>query len=105
MFFFHEKKSNKETHVQKFAWIQQKKQERNTAAHQVARADLQYRATEQQVANAQRQKVSAGTHCSFMGLNYQPDNFINMTDVGVLGEECAQSGALNLKGKQSLFVV
>jgi len=35
----------------------QEEQESNTAAHRVARADPQYRATEQQVANARRQQV------------------------------------------------
>jgi len=50
----------------------QEEQERNTAAHQLSRADPQYRTAEQQVANAQRQQVCANTHPSFRGLNYQP---------------------------------
>jgi len=59
-------------------------QERNTTAHQVARADPEYRTTEQQITNARRQQVSASTRPSFRGLNYQPNNFINITDVGTL---------------------
>ena len=62
----------------------QEEQERNTAAHQVSRADPQYRTAEQQVANTRRQQVHANTHRSFRGLNHQPHNFVNTTDVGAL---------------------
>jgi len=45
-------------------------QERNTAAYQVSRANLQYCTAEQQIANTQRQQMCANTHPSFRGLNY-----------------------------------
>jgi len=50
----------------------QEEQERNTAAHQVSQADPQYRTSEKQVVNTQRQQVRANKH---LGLNCQPHNF------------------------------
>ena len=49
---------------------------------------------EQQANTARRQQVRASTHPSFRGLNYQPHNFFNATDVGTLSVECTYCGAL-----------
>ena len=93
----------------------QREQERNTAAHQVARtdpvtrmneqrsdqerrrearADPQYRAIEQQTNNTRRQQVHEGRQASLRALNYQPDNFLNTTSVGLLNVQCQKCGAL-----------
>ncbi|XP_065883273.1 uncharacterized protein [Dysidea avara] len=69
-------------------------QQQDTASHQQARADPLYRALEQQANTARRQQVRASTHPSFRGLNYQPHNFFNTTDVGTLSVECTHCGAL-----------
>ena len=93
----------------------QREQERNTAAHQVARtdpvtrmneqrsdqerrrearADPQYRTIEQQTNNTRRQQVHEGRQASLRALNYQPDNFLNTTSVGLLNVQCQKCGAL-----------
>ena len=69
-------------------------QQQDTASHQQARVDPLYRALEQQANTARRQQVRASTHPSFRGLNYQPHNFFNTTDVGTLSVECTHCGAL-----------
>ena len=57
------------------------------------RADPQYHTAEQQVANTRRQQVRANTHPNFRGLNYEPHNFVTMTDVGTLNVEYSHCGA------------
>ena len=69
-------------------------QQQDTASHQQARVDPLYRALEQQANTARRQQVRASTHPSFRGLNYQPHNFFNTTDVGTLSVECTHCGTL-----------
>ena len=93
----------------------QEEQERDTVAHRAARrdhmtrmdeqqsdqrrrrearADPQYRATEQQTTNTRRQQVHEGRQPSFRALNYQADNFVNTTSVGLLHVKCQNCGAL-----------
>ena len=93
----------------------QREQERDTAAHQVARrdpvtrmneqqsdqerrrearTDPQYRALEQQTNNTRHQQVREGRQASLRALNYQPDNFLNTTSVGLLNVQCQKCGAL-----------
>ena len=69
-------------------------QQQNTAAYQQTRADPRYRAHKQQANTTRRQQVRASTHPSFRGLNYQPHNFFNTTDVGALSVECTHCGTL-----------
>ena len=69
---------------------QQSDQERQREA----RADPQYRAIEQQTNNTRRQQVREGRQASFRALNYQPDNFLNTTNVGLLNVQCQKCGAL-----------
>ena len=59
-----------------------------------ARADPEYRATEQQTTNTRRQQVREGRQASFRALNYQVDNFVNTTSVGVLHVKSQNCGAL-----------
>ena len=69
-------------------------QQRDLLQHRQARADPEYRAQEQQVNNARRQQVRAGRQASLRALNYQPDNFVTTTSVGLLSVECQNCGAL-----------
>ena len=90
-------------------------QERDTAAHRVARrdpvtriieqqsdqqrrrasrTDPQYRAIEQQTNNTRRQQVREGRRASLQALNYQADNFLNTTSVGLLNVQCQKCDAL-----------
>ena len=90
-------------------------QERNTVAHRVARTDPvtqmdeqqsdqqrrrearmdpQYRVTEQQTNNTRCQQVREGRQASFRALNYQANNFLSTTSVGLLNVECLKCGAL-----------
>jgi len=62
----------------------QEEQERNTAAHQISRADPECRTAEQQMTTARKQQVSASTRPSFRALSYEPHNFCNVTDVSGL---------------------
>ena len=58
------------------------------------RADPEYRASEQQTNNSRCQQVREGRQASFRVLNYQADNFVDTTSVGLLNVECQNCGAL-----------
>ena len=110
--------------VDEFVWRRQEEQIRNTEAHRVARedpvrrmeqqqqdliqyqearADPQYSAQEQQANNARRQQVRAGIQANFRALNYQPDNFVNTTSVGLLSVQCQICGALKFSKETDGF--
>ena len=76
---------------------------RNTATHQLARADSQCQAQEQQMNNARQYQVSVSRLPSLMVLNYQPDNFHNTIDIGTLSVECSHCGALKFPGETDSF--
>ena len=78
-------------------------QQRDLIQHREARADPEYRAQEQQVNNARRQQVRAGRQASFRALNYQPDNFVTTTSVGLLSVECQNCGALKFSKETEGF--
>ena len=69
---------------------QQSDQQRRRAS----RTDPQYRAIEQQTNNTRRQQVREGRRASLRALNYQADNFLNTTSVGLLNVQCQKCGAL-----------
>ena len=78
-------------------------QQRDLIQHQEARADPQYSAQEQQANNARRQQVRAGRQANFRALNYQPDNFVNTTSVGLLNVQCQNCGALKFSKETEGF--
>ena len=78
-------------------------QQRDLIQHREARADPQYSAQEQQVNNARRQQVRTGIQANFRALNYQPDNFVNTTSVGLLSVRCQNCGALKFSKETDRF--
>ena len=78
-------------------------QQRDLIQRREARADPQYSAQEQQVNNARRQQVRAGIQANFRALNYQPDNFVNTTSVGLLSVQCQNCGALKFSKETDGF--
>ena len=78
-------------------------QQRDLIQHRVARADPQYSAQEQQVNNARCQQVRADRQANFRALNYQPNNFVNTTSVGLLNVQCQNCGALKFSKETEGF--
>ena len=78
-------------------------QQRDLIQHREARADPQYSAQEQQVNNARHQQICAGRQANFRALNYQPDNFVNNTSVGLLNVQCQNCGAFNFSKETEGF--
>ena len=78
-------------------------QQRDLIQHREARADPQYSAQEQQANNDRRQQVRAGIQANFKALNYQPDNFVNTTIVGLLSVQCQNCGALKFSKETDGF--
>ena len=56
-------------------------QQRDLLHHREARSDPDYQA---QLSNMHRQQVCSSRQASLRALNYQPDNFNNITDIGTL---------------------
>ena len=82
----------------------QHEQTRDTAARRRVRAeDPQCSAQEQQVNNARRQQVRASRQANFRALNYQPENFVSNTSVGLLNIECSHCGALKFSKETEGF--
>ena len=80
-------------------------QTRNTTARRrVREEDPQHCAQEQQINNARRQQVRASRLTNFRALNYQPENFVNTTSVGLLTDvECPNCGALKFSKETEGF--
>ena len=83
----------------------QEEQTRNTAARgRVREEDPQHCAQEQQINNARCQQVRASRLTNFRALNYQPENFVNTTSVGLLTDvECLNCGALKFSKETEGF--
>ena len=77
---------------------------RDTAARRRVREDNpQHSAQEQQANNARRQQVRASRQANFRALNYQPENFVNNTSVGLLNKKCSNCGALKFSKESEGF--
>ena len=72
-------------------------QQRDLQHHRDTRSDPESRAHEQQLNNLRRQQARSGRLPSFRALNYQPDNFYNTTDVGMLSSRCSNCGAFKFE--------
>ena len=72
-------------------------QHRDLLRHQQSRADSEYRMAEQQTNTTRRQQVRDNRQPSFRALNYKPANFLNTTDIGTLGVQCSDCGALKFE--------
>ena len=72
-------------------------QQRDLQHHRDTRSDSESHAREQQLNNLRRQQVRSGRPPSFRALNYQPDNFYNTTDVGMLSSRCSNCGAFKFE--------
>ena len=79
-------------------------QTRNTTARRkVHEEDPQYCAQEQLVSNARCQQVRGSRLTNFRALNYQPENFVNTTSVGLLNVECPNCGAIKFSKETEGF--
>ena len=72
-------------------------QQRDLLRHQQSRTDPEYRMAEQQTNITCRQQVCGSRQPSFRVLHYEPANFLNTTDIGTLGVQCSDCGALNFE--------
>ena len=80
-------------------------QTRNTTARRrVREEDPQHCAQEQQINNARRQQVRTSRLTNFRAVNYQPENFVNTSSVGLLTDvECQNCGALKFSKETEGF--
>ena len=83
----------------------QEEQTRNTTARRrVREEDPQHCAQKQQINNGRRQQVRASRLTNFRALNYQPENYVNTTSVGLLTDvECPNCGALKFSKETEGF--
>ena len=68
--------------------------QRDLQHRQEAPSNPEYRTSEQLANNRRRQQVRHSRDASFRALNYEPDTFHNITDIGSMSWQCSNCGAL-----------